>query len=57
MSNTNGSRGLEFRREVHGCGYRPRVRENFPEEARDELRTQECLRESQVKRKGESFRQ
>lgn len=44
MSNTNGSRGLEFRREVHGCGYRPRVRENFPEEARDELRTQEWLR-------------
>lgn len=44
MSNTNGSRGLEFRREVHGCGYRPRMRENFPEEARDELRTQEWLR-------------
>lgn len=43
MSSTNGSRGLEFRRGAHGCGYRPRVRENFPE-ARDELRTQEWLR-------------
>lgn len=40
MSN-NGSTGLEFRRQVHGYGYRHRVREDFPEEVIAELRTQE----------------